>query len=198
MVWWKCRYGHSWQKSVCSRTKNKSVCPYCTGRSVIKGYNDLKTKRPDLAMEWDYSLNNGSPDEIHYNNQTEQIHWICKACGYKWIHTVSNRNRCPECLRQRTQINVFPLDFWINERRIVRITDQTHCRNPWCCSHAGCRTGQEMVSVKQHTGYRYAFCCRSKQSGENPRSFHMKSWDTVSLRDRRCNPQRSRPPYGRY
>ena len=110
MVWWKCRYGHSWQKSVCSRTKNKSVCPYCTGRSVIKGYNDLKTKRPDLAMEWDYSLNNGSPDEIHYNNQTEQIHWICKACGYKWIHTVSNRNRCPECLRQRTQINVYNVE----------------------------------------------------------------------------------------
>ena len=106
-VWWKCKYGHSWQKSVSNRTKNKSICPYCTGRSVIKGYNDLKTKRPDLAEEWDYSLNNGAPDVIHYNNQTEQIHWICKVCGHKWIHTIKNRGRCPECLRQRTQINVY-------------------------------------------------------------------------------------------
>ena len=110
VVWWKCKQGHSWQKSVCSRTKNKSACPYCTGRSVIQGYNDLQTKRPELADEWDYSLNEGSPDKIHYNNQTEQIHWKCKACGYQWTHTVSNRDRCPECLRRRTQINVYNVE----------------------------------------------------------------------------------------
>lgn len=110
VVWWKCPKGHSWQKSVYSRTKNKSCCPYCTGRRVIAGYNDLKTKRPDLAEEWDYSLNETTPDKIHYNNQTIQAHWICKQCGFKWVHTVSKRDRCPECLRRATQINVYNIE----------------------------------------------------------------------------------------
>ena len=107
IVWWKCEEGHSWQKSVYSRTKNKSCCPYCMGRSVITGFNDLQTRRLDLAEEWDYSLNDTTPDKIHYNNQTIQVHWICKQCGFMWVHTVSKRDRCPECLRKKTQINVY-------------------------------------------------------------------------------------------
>ena len=110
IVWWKCAEGHSWQKSVYSRTKNKSCCPYCTGRRVITGFNDLQTKRPDLAEEWDYSLNDTTPDKIHYNNQTIQAHWICKQCGHRWVHTVSQRDRCPECLRRKTQINVYNIE----------------------------------------------------------------------------------------
>lgn len=106
-VWWKCKKGHSWKKSVSSRTRNNSSCPYCTGRSVIKGFNDLQTKRPDWAEEWDYSLNEGTPDSIHYNNQTKAVNWICKQCGHKWQHTVCKRGLCPECLRKKTQINVY-------------------------------------------------------------------------------------------
>jgi DNA-directed RNA polymerase subunit RPC12/RpoP len=88
-------------------TTGKAGCPYCTGKEVLTGYNDLQTIRPDLAEEWDYSLNETTPDKIHYNNQTIQAHWICKQCGHKWVHTVKNRDRCPECLRRKTQINVY-------------------------------------------------------------------------------------------
>lgn len=110
IVWWTCKKGHSYEKSISSRTVYKSGCPYCTGRTVIAGYNDLQTKRPDLAEEWDYSLNETTPDKIHYNNQTIQAHWICKQCGFKWVHTVSKRDRCPECLRRATQINVYNIE----------------------------------------------------------------------------------------
>ncbi len=110
IVWWKCSKGHSWQKSVYSRTKNKSSCPFCTGRRVITGFNDLQSKRPDLAEEWDYDLNETTPDRIHYNNQTIQAHWICKQCGHKWVHTASQRGRCPECLRRKSQINVYNIE----------------------------------------------------------------------------------------
>lgn len=110
IVWWKCKNGHSWKKSIYSRTYNNSRCPYCSGKQVLSGYNDLQTKRPDLAEEWDYSLNETTPDKIHYNNQTIQVHWICKQCGFKWVHTVSKRDRCPECLRRATQINVYNIE----------------------------------------------------------------------------------------
>lgn len=110
VVWWTCKEGHSYRKSISSMTTGKAECPYCTGKEVLTGYNDLQTVRPDLAEEWDYSLNEMSPDIIHYNNQTVQVHWICRQCGYKWAHTVKNRNRCPECLRRKTQINVYNLE----------------------------------------------------------------------------------------
>ncbi len=110
IVWWKCEKDHSWEKSVYSRAYNKSKCPYCTGRRVIPGFNDLLTKNPELAKEWDYEKNEGTPDRIHFNNQTIPVHWVCHKCGYKWVHTVSNRDRCPECLRKKTQINAYNMN----------------------------------------------------------------------------------------
>ena len=73
-------------------TTGKAGCPYCTGKEVLAGYNDLQTIRPDLAEEWDYDLNEITPDKIHFNNQTIQVHWICKQCGHKWVHTVMLNN----------------------------------------------------------------------------------------------------------
>lgn len=110
IVWWMCNKGHSFRKSISSMTTGKAGCPYCTGKEVLTGYNDLQTRRPDIAEEWDYSLNDTTPDKIHYNNQTMQVHWICKQCGHRWVHTVSQRDRCPECLRRKTQINVYNIE----------------------------------------------------------------------------------------
>lgn len=57
-VWWKCNKGHSYYTSIGSRTRdNGTGCPYCSNQKVLKGFNDLKTKRPDIAKEWDYEKN---------------------------------------------------------------------------------------------------------------------------------------------
>lgn len=32
-------------------------CPYCTGRKVLAGFNDLASLFPKLAKEWDAELN---------------------------------------------------------------------------------------------------------------------------------------------
>ena len=32
-------------------------CPVCAGQQVLAGYNDLASKRPDLAKEWNYEKN---------------------------------------------------------------------------------------------------------------------------------------------
>ena len=42
-AWWRCREGHSWQAAIAARTKRKTGCPYCTGRKVLAGFNDLAT-----------------------------------------------------------------------------------------------------------------------------------------------------------
>ncbi|MBO5757746.1 MAG: zinc-ribbon domain-containing protein, partial [Clostridia bacterium] len=50
-VWWKCSEGHEWETNVYHRT-NGNGCQYCSGREVLKGYNDLQTVNPTLAKEW--------------------------------------------------------------------------------------------------------------------------------------------------
>jgi len=49
-VWWRCAARHGWEASVNTRTSG-SGCPFCAGRKVLVGFNDLATVRPDLAAE---------------------------------------------------------------------------------------------------------------------------------------------------
>ena len=55
-VWWKCNKGHEWQAIIKSRNKGNG-CPYCAGKKVLKGYNDLDTLNPKLASEWHHTKN---------------------------------------------------------------------------------------------------------------------------------------------
>lgn len=64
-VKWVCDEGHVFERSFAHvtrvNTKNDFNCPICTGRTIIVGYNDLGTTRPDLAAEWDYERNDLTP-----------------------------------------------------------------------------------------------------------------------------------------
>ncbi len=53
---WKCKEGHIYSALVYNRTGRGDGCPVCSGRQVLAGFNDLKTKFPDIASEsygWD-------------------------------------------------------------------------------------------------------------------------------------------------
>ena len=52
-VWWRCERGHSWRAAVSSRTRAGGGCPYCAGKQVLPGFNDLASQRPELAAQWD-------------------------------------------------------------------------------------------------------------------------------------------------
>ena len=50
VAWWKCKNNHSYKKRIADRSgKKNGGCPYCSGRFVIKGENDLATLYPDIA-----------------------------------------------------------------------------------------------------------------------------------------------------
>ena len=106
IAYWICEKGHSYARSILDRIRNKG-CPICNGKQVLAGFNDLLSYNPELAKEWDYELNDCLPSEIHYGNQSKNIHWICKTCGHKWVSKVKQRKKCPECERMRLQINVY-------------------------------------------------------------------------------------------
>ena len=101
-VWWKCELGHSWKAVVFSRTKeNGSGCPYCTGRLVLSGFNDLATLKPKLAEQWYQPLNGElTPDKVTLGSN-KKVWWQCSE-GHVWqayiyARTKPNGTGCPVC-----------------------------------------------------------------------------------------------------
>ncbi len=108
-VWWKCPdCGGGWQATIGDRA-NGHGCPYCYGRKALPGFNDLATKRPDIAAEW-HPTKNGSltPRDVTAGSNTK-VWWKCPDCGGGWQGKVYHRTRknepvmCPVCGSRKTR-----------------------------------------------------------------------------------------------
>jgi hypothetical protein len=98
-AWWRCARGHEWQSIVEGRTKQNSGCGFCSGQHLIVGENDLKTRFPNLAEEWDYEANDRGP-ETYKPGSKAKVSWTCEK-GHKWIAAIEKRTvrgqGCPYC-----------------------------------------------------------------------------------------------------
>ena len=98
-VWWRCEKGHEWQSSVQGRVVQNSRCPYCAGRKVMQGINDLAALFPEVAAEWDYEANEKGP-EAYKPTSPDKVSWICKD-GHRWEAAIEKRTArkqgCPYC-----------------------------------------------------------------------------------------------------
>ena len=56
LAWWRCAEGHSYESQIRNRA-NGFGCPYCAGKKVLIGYNDLETFYPEVAKDWNYDRN---------------------------------------------------------------------------------------------------------------------------------------------
>lgn len=98
-VWWICFKGHEWEATITSRTRGNG-CPYCSNQKILAGYNDLETVNPSLALEWNYSKNNGLTPKDISSKSNKKVWWRCKDCNYEWKASVNHRSNgtgCPIC-----------------------------------------------------------------------------------------------------
>lgn len=99
-VWWKCEKGHFYQSALKDRVLGKTGCPYCEGKKVLPGFNDLKSLNPAAASEWHPEKNAPlTPEDVTVGSE-KKVWWKCEL-GHEWQATVENRalkgNRCPYC-----------------------------------------------------------------------------------------------------
>ena len=97
-VWWKCKNGHEWQANIANRSNGRR-CPYCVGKKVWVGYNDLETINPTLAKEWNYPRNGTLKPSNYTANSAVEVWWKCRK-GHEWQARIDSRNRgngCPYC-----------------------------------------------------------------------------------------------------
>jgi hypothetical protein len=93
-VKWKCKSGHSWEAAVKTRALGGNNCPVCSGHVVVVGFNDLKSKYPEIAkqaFEWDPST------VTHMSGK--KVFWKCEK-GHITEKRIADRVSgvgCPVC-----------------------------------------------------------------------------------------------------
>ena len=82
-VWWYLPYddpvtgkhfNFEWESPVGNMVSSNGSCPFLTGQLVWPGFNDVLSKCPDVAREWNYKRNKKNPEEVLYTSQ-EIVWW---------------------------------------------------------------------------------------------------------------------------
>ena len=87
---------HSWEAVVASRVAGGNKCPVCANQKVLVGFNDLATKRPDLAREWDWKSNE-LPPSAYLPHSNKKVGWVGATCGHRWLARIADRYRDRGC-----------------------------------------------------------------------------------------------------
>ena len=99
---WKCSRGHHWKSKLSDLRRGKREhCPYCLNKLLKKGFNDVKSRYPELLNEWDYEKNKYLPEDTFYDRGI--VHMKCKR-GHEWTRQLryytgvhDHNTLCPEC-----------------------------------------------------------------------------------------------------
>lgn len=100
-AWWICEIGHEYNSFISHRVQSSSGCPYCAGKLVLPGFNDLATKKPWLCAEWDQELNGALTPQMVTAGSHKKVWWRCSE-GHVWKAVIASRtgkrqHGCPVC-----------------------------------------------------------------------------------------------------
>lgn len=111
-VWWLGKCGHEWDTEVKLRVRGYG-CPFCAGRRVLKGFNDLGTTHPEIGLEWHPTKNGDlSPSEVSPGSHA-MVWWI-DHFGHEWESSINKRTQgrnCPICSGHKVVVGVNDLAF---------------------------------------------------------------------------------------
>jgi len=176
-VWWICDEKHEYQRIVGHQIERGGTCPVCSGRLYVYGINDIKTKFPQIAEDWDYEENNPKrPDDYTFASATT-VGWKCKICGHTWkapINCRCNQNRgCCICAgkkrwnkrREKMLVGITDpalleeWDYELNEKGPESYTPHSNASVHWICQKCGYRY---VSKINNKANGRKCACCQRK------------------------------------
>ena len=82
---------------------------------LIKGKNDLLTKFPEIAKDWNWDKNKDGPSDVMAGSDRKRW-FVCPNCKHTWESSIKNRTcygkGCPKCKSSKA------------EKAIARILDE--------------------------------------------------------------------------
>lgn len=141
---WKCLKGHEFTCPVGERKRKRypKRCPYCFGRKVQVGVNDLATTHPHLIERW------ADERKITEFKSTSghKATWRCEK-GHLYQYRInavlrSARRGCPYCSRSKAlpfvsdlaTLHPHLISEWADERDIRTVGEGSHYKALWECS----------------------------------------------------------------
>jgi hypothetical protein len=88
---------------VYSRTALCRGCPFCAGREVLAGFNDLASTHPALSAQWDQEKNFDLTPQMVTAGNSRKVWWRCEK-GHSWQATIASRTSgcgCPVCANRK-------------------------------------------------------------------------------------------------
>ena len=181
-VWWRCTRGHSWQAIVHNVAKG-GRCPFCRDSRVSAGENDLATRHPDVASQWDDQKNGDlTPDRVMPGSH-EPVWWRCER-GHSWRAEIRSRTTmrtgCPYCSGRRFAPGINDLatrhpevlPFWDWEKNgdldPGQMRSSSTCKVWWKCPEG--HSWEATVSTVGNEGTRCPTCARQSRLTEEYRA----------------------------
>ena len=176
-VWWTCIHNHAYQRTIYNQVEGKSNCPICNGKHYVLGENDLKTRFPKIAAEWNYKKNGKNRPEDFSFISMEKVWWCCSVCGYEWEAKIKNRcvrgNGCNECANKNRWKKRFEnmnlgiidpklleeWDYELNKKGPEFYTPKSNARVHWHCKKCGYRY---TAKICNKANGRKCGCCQRK------------------------------------
>jgi len=106
-VWWLGECGHEWQSTVAHRSGGRQ-CPFCTGKKILLGFNDLCSSDPEIAAQWHPTKNNHLSPQMVSRGSSRKVWWLDHA--HEWKATINSRTisgqGCAICTGDQVQIGI--------------------------------------------------------------------------------------------
>ena len=110
-VWWLGPCGHEWKSTVAHRSDGRK-CPFCAGKKILVGFNDIATTDPEVAKDWHPVKNGELTSNMFTRGSDRKIWWL--SHGHEWISTISSRTiseqGCAICTGSQIQIGINDLE----------------------------------------------------------------------------------------
>lgn len=129
---WLCSKNHEYETSIYNKVRLGRGCPYCAGKKVLKGFNDLNTTHPELVKQW--SKNNVKDSTEVSAGSNYKAEWICsKNTNHEWLASVSNRRNgtgCPFCSGRKVSVGDGGNNFLLEHSKLAEEWSNNNTKGP--------------------------------------------------------------------
>lgn len=97
-AWYVCQTCHNRYQAPIRRRANGAACQICNDQQIVPGVNDLASRRPDIAAQWDPTpgVNSRTPEQVTPRSR-RTMGWLCPRCGHRWRTSVVSRSNADDC-----------------------------------------------------------------------------------------------------
>ena len=125
---WICKkYGHEHEYETRPYHMIKgNRCPYCNGKKVKIGFNDLASQYPEIAKEWHPTKNGDLKPTDVTSKSGKRAWWLCLSHNHEWQAKIYSRtlgHGCPNCCPKskgeekiKQLLNIWDIKYIYNKR----------------------------------------------------------------------------------